>query len=112
MTTNELLGRGKAARDHDATASPGVPSGEVQCWIVHKSPPSRPIEGDANSPGIETSQPSTESRRGFHFQGIISNVQNASLAPALFYHGIGSKFWDILINVQAVHYGLLIYMRQ
>ncbi len=96
MTTNELLGRGKAARDHDATASPGVPSGEVQCWIVHKFPPSRLIEGDANSPGIETAQHSTGLRRRFssrisltlallsHFTiGIISNVQNPSLAPTV-----------------------------
>ncbi|PBK79261.1 hypothetical protein ARMGADRAFT_1093315 [Armillaria gallica] len=55
---------------------------------------------------------STGSRRGLYFQGIISNAKNVSLAPALFCHGIGSKFWDILINVEAVHYELLIYMRQ
>ncbi len=117
MTMNELLGRGNAARDNETTASLGVPSGEVQCWLVHKSPPSRLTEGDTNSPGIEMSQYSTGFRRRFYFQdkfdfrrpfgstshftiGIISNIQNASLAPAVGAYSL-SYIWKLISGIIA-----------
>ncbi|SJL12692.1 uncharacterized protein ARMOST_16123 [Armillaria ostoyae] len=68
----------------------------------------RGIDGDANSPAIETSQHSTGSRRCLYFQGMISNVPHAPLDQAPFHHFGGSKFWAILCNIQAIHYELLI----